>query len=141
MGAIVGPTPGIALKQFADSEKAAEVAILFRRGGALLNITRQFHQPLIYKETDNLFVFYGMGAFAGYSRFSAQNYIINNKLYKQYGSNGNIGANGVVGIEYRFLKAPFVVSLDYKPYLELSFPTYAQSSFWESAISLRYIID
>ena len=98
----------ISIKHFV-TEKAA-IEGLFSFGdplaiGALLEI----HEPL---GTPGLQWYYGGGAYLGF----VKSYNVNTDKNE---TNTNFGAQGVLGLDYKFTKVPVNLSIDWKPELNL----------------------
>lgn len=94
-------------------------------GGAML----QIHKPLEELEIDNLYWYFGGGAFAGTA----------------WNSYFFVGANVVIGLDYSFDEFPINVSLDWAPGLQFEFWRYGSNqldlAFAAGGLSVRYILD
>jgi hypothetical protein len=90
---------GITFKHFMANNKALEGILSFGDGITICGLY-EIHKPIA--ATANLQWFYGFGAYAGFGK------IVN-----------NIGAAGIVGLDYRFPNLPLNLSLDWKPELNL----------------------
>ena len=73
--------------------------------GALL----EFHNPL---SASGLKYFYGGGAYLSFVKTYNPNKLMNE-------TNANFGAQGVIGLDYKFTNTPLNISLDWKPELNL----------------------
>lgn len=89
---------GITFKHFLNNGKALEGILSFGDGFTLCGLY-EIHKPI---GTENLQWFVGFGAYAG----------VANKVT-------NIGAAGIVGLDYHFGNIPLNLSLDWKPELNL----------------------
>ena len=98
----------ITLKHFLGENSAIEA--LFSFGDPLaLGALYEVHRTL---GTEGLRWFYGGGAYLGFVKtYDAQ-------LVKT-GNEVNFGAQGVVGLDYKFVNLPLNLSLDWKPELNL----------------------
>lgn len=104
----------ISFKYFFSESTAAEALLSF--GDPLaLGLLVEKHKPVV----NNLKWFYGGGAYVG------------------FGDNRNVGAQGVLGLDYKFPSLPINLSMDWKPELNL----YKEFSFEPAAlgISARFI--
>jgi len=98
----------VSFKYFMNSRAAIEGLVSFGDPlsfGALL----EMHNPL---STAGLQWFYGAGGYLGFSKeYNAEKQMEERKTY--------FGAQGVVGLDYKFDKIPLNLSLDWKPELSL----------------------
>jgi hypothetical protein len=98
----------VSFKYFMNSRAAIEALVSFGDPlafGALL----EMHNPL---GTPGLQWFYGAGGYLGFSKEYNPEKQINER-------NTYFGAQGVVGLDYKFDKIPLNLSLDWKPELNL----------------------
>jgi len=94
----------ISFKHFLNEKTAVEALLTFDRKtaiGALVEI----HQP--FNSTDGLVWFYGAGAYLGFDSD------------KTNPSRGLMGAQGILGMDYKFPGIPLNLSLDWKPELNI----------------------
>ncbi|RYZ95791.1 MAG: hypothetical protein EOP47_25105 [Sphingobacteriaceae bacterium] len=110
---------GISVKHFIMDDVAIEGILGLRRGGAVITGLYEFHLPAF--NVDKLKFYYGFGAHVGgvgkgvYKRFGADDKVyVDSKIL--------IGADGVVGLEYKFPDAPLALSVDLNPRIELAGP-------------------
>ncbi len=98
----------ITVKHFINEKTAIEAMLSFSDPlaiGALI----EFHKPL---STPGLQWFYGGGGYLGFGKeYSVEKARDINKTY--------FGAQGVVGLDYKFASIPLNISLDWKPELNL----------------------
>lgn len=98
----------VSFKQFITDKSAIEV--LFTFGDPLaLGALFELHKPL---QAAGLSYFYGGG---GYIAFVKN---LNVSTQKET-TNANFGAQGVIGLDYKFNNIPLNISLDWKPELNL----------------------
>ena len=98
----------ISIKQFINEKTAIEGLLTFGDPlaiGALL----EFHKPL---SASGLTYFYGAG---GYIAFLKKVNVITQKTT----TDPNFGAQGVLGLDYKFGNIPLNISLDWKPELNI----------------------
>ena len=98
----------ISLKQFITPTMAIEGLFTFGEPlalGALL----EFHKPL---SSAGLNYFYGAGGYVGFVKE------VNTSTQKTV-TNANFGAQGVIGLDYKFNNIPLNLSLDWKPELNI----------------------
>jgi len=101
---------GITYKRFISSSTAIEGILHTRwRGWEVVGLM-EFHNEL---SPDNLSWFYGYGGHLGFydTRYTYWD--------EPSGSVLVAGVDGILGVEYQFDEVPFVIGVDWKPYLNL----------------------
>ncbi|MBD1366923.1 hypothetical protein IDJ77_24140 [Mucilaginibacter sp. ZT4R22] len=107
---------GFSVKHFLDQGTALEGILGIRSHGAVLTGLYELHQPAF--NTAGLKFYYGFGAHLGtigkgnYRNFGNDQYYDSSHIL--------LGADGVLGLEYKIAEAPIAVSLDLNPRLELA---------------------
>ncbi|MGZ8558487.1 MAG: hypothetical protein ACXWWC_09150 [Chitinophagaceae bacterium] len=98
----------ISLKHFLNEKSAIEV--LFSFGDPLaIGALYEVHKPF---SSEGLQWFYGGGGYLGF----VKSYNPNKARFE---TDANIGAQGVLGLDYKFANIPLNLSLDWKPELNL----------------------
>jgi hypothetical protein len=109
---------GLSGKYFFKENTAIEAILGFRNNhGVVLTGLYEIHQVVF--NVPSLKFYYGFGAHIGgigsgtYRRFNGDTYVYpNNQIL--------LGADGVIGLEYKIPTAPIAVSLDLNPRIELA---------------------
>lgn len=108
---------GPSVKYFMDEGTALEGIIGLRSHGVVFSGFYELHQPAF--NTSRLKFYYGFGAHLGsvgsgvYKRFGGDDKVYND-------SHLLLGADGVLGLEYKIAEAPVAISLDLNPRVELA---------------------
>ncbi|MFN8289709.1 MAG: hypothetical protein U0U70_05615 [Chitinophagaceae bacterium] len=98
----------VSFKQFINSKTAVEA--LFTFGDPLaLGALLEFHKPL---NASGLTYYYGAGGYIGFVKK------LNTNTNKET-TDPNFGAQGVIGLDYKFNNIPLNLSLDWKPELNI----------------------
>ena len=98
----------ISIKQFINEKTAIEG--LFTFGDPLaLGALLEFHKPL---SASGLTYFYGAGGYISFVKTV-------NVTTQKSSTDPNIGAQGVIGLDYKFGNIPLNISLDWKPELNI----------------------
>ena len=98
----------VSLKQFINSNTAIEGLLSF--GDPLaFGVLVEFHKPL---SEAGLQYFYGAGGYLAFVKTYNPNHLRNE-------TDANFGAQGIVGLDYKFNNGPLNLSLDWKPELNL----------------------
>ncbi|OOQ58243.1 hypothetical protein [Mucilaginibacter pedocola] len=107
---------GLSVKYFVDEGTALEGILGLRSHGAVLTGLYELHQSAF--NTAGLKFYYGFGAHLGsigkgaYKAFGKDQYYDSTHIL--------IGADGVLGLEYKIQESPIAISLDLNPRLELA---------------------
>jgi len=117
---------GISYKILTGFENGYEVSYLNLHNAISATALRIFQEPLAPKLSSKWFLCYGFGAHASlYNSYTTYNpYTPFDKPQHYDKTYVAMGADGYVGIEYRFLKHPFIVSADFVPNFEFFGPNY-----------------
>jgi hypothetical protein len=116
IGLRAGGTSGFAVKHFVSSKDALEG--IFGVWPNALNFTGLYER---YTSTgvNGLNIYYGGGAHATWMPGSIF-YTNNERRYVSSSQGLGIGADGIVGMEYKIIPIPFAVSFDLKPFVEFT---------------------
>lgn len=107
-------TSGLTIKHFTGSQKALEGIIGFYPNAFSVTLLVERYSPAF--DVVGLNWYYGIGGhLAGQS-----NVVRNEGLYRRESSKFGMGVDGIFGIEYKISEVPIAVSLDFKPFFELS---------------------
>ena len=98
----------ISFKQFISENNAIEAYFSFGEPLAL-GAMLEFHKPLA---ASGLRYFYGAGGYIGFVK------VVNVNTQKT-NTEPNFGAQGVIGLDYKFPNVPLNLSLDWKPELNI----------------------
>lgn len=140
IGVKTGPYWGVNFKALKENERGYEFLVINKNAGLTVKGLTMFHTPAMPKKTSQLFAFYGFGGHLGYYRKKkVYNFF---KPYREpYTYRGDIfvfGVDGLVGLEYRFLKYPFTVKMDLQPNFEFLGPNFFNVSFEQAGFTLSY---
>jgi len=131
-----GLTQGLTVKHFINTNSALEGILSFGNGSVFIN--GLYEKQTAIANAPGLSWFYGGGAHIGFYNDNDYFYYKNrgNKYY--YSSEGSavfLGIDMILGLEYKFQKAPITIGLDIKPFFDFvsSFPGY-----WDGALSARF---
>ncbi len=134
VGLRLGPSYGLSVKHFVKSNAALEGLLYTRRGGFALTGLYEFHGVAF--QTAGLKYYVGGGAHIG-SWDGYRNYSwYNGKNGDRDGRYTTFGLDFIIGLEYTFREAPFSLSLDWKPAINLS----NYGGYWgdDVGLTIRY---
>ncbi len=138
LGARAGITQGIIYKQFFTEERAMSGLVSFRNEGTQLSLISQFHRPIMLDRTKTLYLYFGYGAHVGYYRLTNDVINVNGRKYKQLHFSPVMGFDLNVGLEYHFLSRPITLAVDFKPFFDISIPTFYYGNYYDFGISVFY---
>ncbi len=131
---------GIIFKRLLPNETAFAGQLIFKDGGFSVTSYRMFHKPVFTNRSYNFFLYYGYGAHVRYYREKK----INNPFTpfsptrKIKGDYLGIGPDGIIGLEYRFLKYPFVLAADMGPNFEYGGANFFRVNIDQISVSVAY---
>lgn len=142
-GVRFGSTTALTYKKFLVTEEAIEIFVSGRRDGLQLTTMYVFHEPMKIAFSPNFYAYYGAGGHFGYERrndlskvlvgVSGDDFVFEEETFFV------MGADFLIGLEYRWLAAPLTISFDVKPYFDYIGMRKTDAKFWDSAISFKYI--
>jgi hypothetical protein len=134
-----GITSGITYRQYLEDNFSYEGLLSFRKDGLQFTLLRQIHEQALFDVSDNLFMVYGYGAHAGFFYDSKYNlFMFNSVNYPERRFSPVIGIDGYGALEYRLTSFPLTISLDYKPFFEVSTYQFFKISIWDMAFAVKY---
>jgi hypothetical protein len=141
-----GNTTGFTGRIITENNFAFEGILGFRNGGVQLYGLFESRRPLNLNRIENMFLYFGGGAHAGFVRWDA--YHNNNDPYNGYPyyhddyhdwhTGPAFGVDGIIGMEYSFNSAPISLAVDFKPFFEFYGPFYLRANFWDFGFHVRY---
>ncbi len=118
IGLRAGETSGLTIKHFISNRTAIEGILGVWHHG--FNATILFEQHQSAFSVSGLNWYYGGGGHVSVVNRNRVWYNYRGDRYvRYYDQNLALGIDGIIGIEYKIPKAPFSVSLDVKPYIEV----------------------
>lgn len=125
-----GLTSGVTLKHFTNSNTALEGILSIGRKNFL--ITGLYEKHSSTSKNSDLKFLYGFGAHVGFFQDGGSYYYNNNRSYT---ATTVLGIDGILGLDYKFNKAPINISMDLKPFIDFFGGNYV---YMDGGISLRY---
>ena len=131
-----GLTSGLTYKKFLNEVKAMEATISFRYEGLQITAIRQFHDLTFYRHSDNFYFIHGYGGHIGIVDSKNKKFLFSTKNYD--GVAPVIGLDAYLGIEYRADNYPFVIGIDFKPFIEFSISPPFDMEIFDFAFFVKY---
>lgn len=134
---------GITVKHFVNSSGALEGIASFGRGS--FRITGLYEKHTEFPTAKGLSWYFGGGAHVGFFTdeygyaywryYKRRGYVL---VVDEYRDNSvSIGADFILGLEYKFQKAPVNIGLDVKPFVDIVPGVFG---YWEGALSFRFTL-
>lgn len=125
-----GLTSGLTVKHFTNSNTALEGILSIGRRSFVITGLYEKHTAADAKSA--LKFLYGVGAHVGFFQDGGGYYYNNGR---DYTSTAVLGIDGILGLDYKFNKAPINMSLDIKPFIDFFGGNYV---YMDGGVSLRY---
>ena len=132
-----GLTSGITVKHFVNSNSAIEGIVSFGHRSFLLTGLYEKHQPI--PDAAGLTWLYGGGAHIGFFRYGGYYRAHKNRIYyvEYPGESATVvGIDFIIGLDYKFNKAPLNLGLDVKPFVDFFD---GPSGYFDGALSFRFV--
>lgn len=135
-----GLSSGLTFQQFYSHNEDVKVLLSFREGGIQLSGLMEIYKPVMISYHDQFFMYYGAGVHVGYTRYHHNRWREDNKYGTYYYPRTRpvVGADGIIGIEYRIDQIPITVGFDYKPFFELFGQQLFRLSLSDFAFTIKY---
>jgi hypothetical protein len=134
------PIWGVSYKVLTGFEKGYEVAFSNTSCNTSLTGLRIYQEPVFPKLSSKWFVCYGYGTHLAlnynYKTYNPFAPFDSPQQYNRTYISG--GLDGYIGLEYRFLKHPFIISADLIPYFEFFGPDYFRVSTGRLSLGMAY---
>lgn len=111
----------------------------FNNNGLQLTLMRIIYETAITDISPDLYFAWGYGGHAGFIvtdhiRYLGENYNFSGERFCPV-----VGADGWAAVEYRFRDIPLIISVNIKPFVELSIPAFVKVMPADFGISVSYI--
>jgi hypothetical protein len=122
-----------------NAEIAYNGMLSFHNSGVQVTGLKIIYETSRGSISPNLVFSWGYGGHVGFIysdhvRFMGEDYYFNDDRFCPV-----LGIDGWVSAEYRITDIPLNVSLNLKPYVELTFPSFLKVTPWDFAVSVSYV--
>ncbi|MEM9324837.1 MAG: hypothetical protein AAGA85_04250 [Bacteroidota bacterium] len=142
-GVRLGHTSAVQYKNMLANGEALELMVSGRKDGLQLTTLYSFHKPLQFAFNENFFVYYGLGAHVGYEEHGDLDKVLTSVEPRSFEFRDKsffvMGADAILGLEYRWFAVPMTIGFDIKPYFTFIGMRYTDLQFWDAGVSLKYI--
>ncbi|MCK5840435.1 MAG: hypothetical protein KAG99_11335 [Bacteroidales bacterium] len=136
-----GFSSGVTYRVFVDDFNAFEGWLGFRDNGMQATALFQHFLPVFLEQSDHFFLYWGVGGHVGYKKWERRYYYdphYPQKYYYRKVASPVLGADAILGLEFRFYTIPIALSIDYKPFIELSGPYFFHANLHDFGFSVKY---
>jgi hypothetical protein len=134
MGGLFFQTTG----QSGHAETGLMAMLGFKNNGVQLTGLRLVYQTSLSEISDDLYLVWGYGDHAGFVVKNNISYLGNKYYFRSDRFCPLFGVDGWGAVEYRFRSIPLAVSVNIKPYVELTFPSFINLMPGDVGISISY---
>ena len=142
-GVRLGHTSGLQYKTMLPDNEAIELMVSGRHRGIQLTALYSFHKPLQFAFNENFFLYYGLGAHFGFEEHGDLEKVLTSLEPRAFEFQDKsyfvMGADAILGLEYRWLTVPMTIGFDVKPYFTFIGMRYTDLQFWDAGLTLKYI--
>jgi hypothetical protein len=122
-----------------NAEIAYNAMLSFQKSGVQVTGLKIIYETSMGNISPNLIFSWGYGGHAGFIysdhvRFLGEDYYFPDDRFCPL-----LGVDGWVAAEYRISDIPLNVSLNVKPFVELTFPSFLKVTPWDFAVSISYV--
>ena len=122
-----------------NAEIAYNAMLSFQKNGVQATALKIIYETSFGDISPNLIFSWGYGGHAGFIysdhvRFMGEDYYFPDDRFCPL-----FGVDGWVAAEYRITDIPLNVSLNVKPFVELTFPSFLKVTPWDFAVSISYV--
>lgn len=125
--------------QAGNAEIAYNAMLGFRSYGIQLTGLRIIYGTSVNSISPDLYFAYGYGGHAGFVYTDRLGYRGDNYMFEGRRFCPVLGADGWLAAEYRINEIPLNVSLNIKPFIELTFPGFVRVMPFDIALSVAYV--
>jgi len=122
-----------------SAEIGYNALISFSNSGLQFTGLKMTYETTLDDISPNLFFSWGYGGHLGFSysdhvRFMGEDYYYSNERFMPL-----FGADGWLAAEYRIQDIPLNISLNWKPFIEMTIPAFVRVVPWDFGLSISYI--
>jgi len=130
-----GYSSGLTYKKFVSDNQAFEFLLTARDRGLQITGLYEIHEQIFIAGLDNFFLYYGVGGHIGVDRSSLR--FERNGAVRR--TRPTLGVDAIAGLEYRIKEAPFVASIEIKPFADLVGFREIETNFLDMALTVKYV--
>jgi hypothetical protein len=114
-----GISEGITYQRFLHEHRDIKLLLSFRDNGTQLTLMSSKYESVAGRFKDNLYFYYGMGVPGGFTRNVNLLWHFTSGRPENSITRAVIGADGLLGVEYRIYSIPLSFGFEYKPFFDL----------------------
>ncbi|MBN1183063.1 MAG: hypothetical protein JXB49_12290 [Bacteroidales bacterium] len=133
-----GTRSGLCYRIFIEDEEAYEGMLSFEDNGLQISGFKEFFRPAFFEFSDNLWFGYGYGGHAGFVYIDNYHFLFNNYHIDRKTAAPVIGVDALLGLEYRIRELPFIIGINYKPYMQFSTIQFFSLNLLDTGLTFKY---
>jgi hypothetical protein len=122
-----------------NAEIAYNGLLSFSNNGVQVTGLKVVYETSIGDISPNLVFAWGYGGHAGFIHSDHVRFLGEDYYFKDERFCPLLGIDGWVAAEYRISDIPINISLNIKPFVELTFPSFLKVTPWDFAVSISYV--
>ncbi len=123
----------------AGNAESGYCAIVSFNKGIQLTGLKVIYESSISRISPDLYLAYGFGGHAGFTYTNHYGFMGETYYFESYRYCAGVGADGWIAAEYRFHEVPINISLNLKPFVEITVPSFVRVVPWDMGISVSYV--
>jgi len=137
-----GTAYNASVKILTGFENGYEFTLGYNKEKYMMEALRVFQVPAFPEGNSKLFLSRGFGAHVSYNtQYCLHNFFFNRQPYMVKDKFFTVGIDGYIGMEYRMLSHPFVLSFDWRPCFEMFGPKHFEVNVYNVGVGIAYTIN
>ena len=132
-----GHSSGFEYRIYTNDANSYKILLATRNDGIQLHAFKEFHEYDLFPFSEQLSLFYGLGAHFGYEQWDKY-YAQNNTSWYEGRTALLAGVDAVVGVEYLFYEVPLSIGFEVKPYVDVLGRDFFNLELFDFAFTIKY---
>ncbi|HYQ58303.1 MAG TPA: hypothetical protein VEP89_13260 [Draconibacterium sp.] len=133
-----GHSAGFEYRFYTDDANSYKFLLATRDNGVQFHAFKEFHEYGVFDTSEQLSLFYGLGAHFGYEQWDEYHVQYNTSWYKERTAL-LAGIDAVVGVEYLFYEVPLSIGFEVKPYIDVLGRDFFDLELFDFAFTIKYL--
>ena len=133
-----GHSAGFEYRFYTDDANSYKFLLATRDNGVQFHALKEFHEYDLFDFSEQLSLFYGLGAHFGYEQWDKHYVQDNTSLYEERTAL-LAGIDAVVGVEYLFYEVPLSIGFEVKPYVDVLGRDFFDLELFDFAFTIKYL--
>lgn len=133
-----GHSAGFEYRFYTDDANSYKLLLATRDNGIQFHAMKEFHEYDLFDFSEQLSLFYGLGAHFGYEQWDKY-YVQDNTSWYEERTALLAGIDAVVGVEYLFYEVPLSIGFEVKPYVDVLGRDFFDLELFDFAFTIKYL--